>query len=194
MTRRDEVWIFDLDGTLTVAQHDFDGFRRRVGLPEGLPLLEAIALRPAEERPALLDAVHRWEADLADEAVASPGARALLEQLTGSGVPVGILTRNSRATARRTLAAAGLDRYFAEAVVLGRDEATPKPSPDGVLRLLAGWGAHPSRGVMVGDWRFDLEAARGAGVRAIWLDLERSGAFADLADRVIFGLEELLEG
>lgn len=176
---------------MTVAQHDFEGFKRKVGLPVELPVLEGIALRPADEREALLDAVHRWEMALADEARPNPGASALLDGLTRAGRPVGILTRNSRETAWRTLIAAGLDRFFTPEVVLGRHDAAPKPAPDGVLRLLAGWGAAPSIGVMVGDWRFDLEAARAAGVRAIWLDVDRTGEFVDLADRVVHSLEEL---
>jgi phosphoglycolate phosphatase-like HAD superfamily hydrolase len=45
---------------------------------------------------------------------------------------------------------------------------------------------------MVGDFRFDLDAARAAGVRAIWVDVEGTGMFTDLADRVVRDLRELL--
>ena len=33
-------WIFDLDGTLTVAVHDFDAIRKELGIPAGLPIVE----------------------------------------------------------------------------------------------------------------------------------------------------------
>ncbi|MGH9885914.1 MAG: HAD family hydrolase, partial [bacterium] len=45
-------WIFDMDGTLTVAVHDFDAIRTELGLPQGKPMLEELALRPAEEARA----------------------------------------------------------------------------------------------------------------------------------------------
>ena len=184
-------WLFDLDGTLTVAQHDFAGIKRRLGLPPDLPILEAIALRPASEQAALLEAIHRWEADLADHACAAPGAAELLGSLADRGHRLGVVTRNSRPTALRTLAAAGLGRYLAPDDVIGRDEAPPKPAPDGIRLLLERWGADPGDAVMVGDWRFDLEAARGAGVRAVWLDLEGDGQFEELAHLVIRSLVEL---
>ncbi|MBP42781.1 MAG: HAD family hydrolase, partial [Deltaproteobacteria bacterium] len=33
-------WIFDLDGTLTVAVHDFDAIRKELGIPAGLPIIK----------------------------------------------------------------------------------------------------------------------------------------------------------
>ncbi|MCZ7597637.1 MAG: hypothetical protein M5U09_07745 [Gammaproteobacteria bacterium] len=36
---RRTCWVFDMDGTLTHAVHDFDDIRRRLDLPEGLPIL-----------------------------------------------------------------------------------------------------------------------------------------------------------
>ena len=36
-------WVFDMDGTLTVAAHDFDAIRRELGVPAGKPLLETLA-------------------------------------------------------------------------------------------------------------------------------------------------------
>lgn len=184
-------WVFDLDGTLTVAQHDFAAFKRSVGLPPDRPVLEGIALLPEADRPALLAAVHRWELALADTAQPNPGAGALLRALRTRGCPLGILTRNSRETALRTLAA-GLDGFFPEGAVLGRDDAAPKPSPEGLLKLLAAWGAPPSAAAMVGDHAFDLDAARAAGMQAIWLDTDHTGELAALADRVVHHLEALV--
>jgi len=36
-------WIFDMDGTLTLAVHDFDEIRKSLGIVEGKPILEAIS-------------------------------------------------------------------------------------------------------------------------------------------------------
>ena len=39
-------WIFDLDGTLTVAAHDFDKIRGTLGLPRNEPILEVLETYP----------------------------------------------------------------------------------------------------------------------------------------------------
>ena len=41
--RERKYWIFDLDGTLTVAVHDFTATRRELDLPPGKPILEELA-------------------------------------------------------------------------------------------------------------------------------------------------------
>ena len=46
-----QYWIFDLDGTLTIAVHDFDAIRDELGLPAGEPILEAMSKLP-RNRPS----------------------------------------------------------------------------------------------------------------------------------------------
>lgn len=46
--RERKYWIFDLDGTLTVAVHDFTAIRRELDLPPGKPILEELATLPAQ--------------------------------------------------------------------------------------------------------------------------------------------------
>ena len=60
-------WIFDLDGTLTVPVHDFDGLRAQIGLAPGAPILEAIRNAPPEEARRLSREVDEWEQSLAGE-------------------------------------------------------------------------------------------------------------------------------
>jgi HAD superfamily hydrolase (TIGR01549 family) len=84
---------------------------------------------------------------------------------------LGILTRNAHELALLTLQAIGLGDCFAADDIIGRDEAAPKPSPDGLLKLAARWGVGPEQLVMVGDYRFDLECARAAGSQALLVNL-----------------------
>jgi len=51
--------------------------------------------------------------------------------------------------------------------VITRDDGVWKPSPAPIERALDGLGVDPSRAVVVGDSRYDLEAGRTAGVRAV---------------------------
>jgi len=188
---RRSAWVFDLDGTLTVAIHDFAALKRALGLPAGLDVLGGIASRPASEHAALHEAVHAWEVEHAARAAPAPGAAALLTAL--SGARRGVLTRNTRASALVTLDRVGLRGHFDDAHVLGRDDAAPKPAPDGLLRLLGAWGARAADGVMVGDHADDLRAGRAAGMRTIGVDERGRGGLEAWADRVVRGLDELLD-
>ncbi|MCB9678993.1 MAG: HAD family hydrolase [Alphaproteobacteria bacterium] len=187
------AWIFDLDGTLTVPMHDFAGLKAQLGLPLDRDVLAGIETRPEAERDGLRVAVRAWEVEHVENARPAPHAGSLLGWLRGAGCEVGILTRNTRATALETLERIGLRQAFAADDVLGRECASPKPSPAGVLALLGRWGTPPERAVVVGDYVHDLEAGRAAGARTIWLDHDGSGRFAGHADRVIRGLGELLD-
>lgn len=160
-------WIFDLDGTLTCAVHDFDALRRRLGLPAQAPILETIDGYPPAERARLLAQVAAWEAELIEHARPAPGANELLNHLKDQGFRLGILTRNLKSIALATLDRAGLAPWFAPEVVVGREEAPAKPEPGGVLHLLAHWGAAPADAVMVGDYLYDLQAGRRAGVATL---------------------------
>jgi pyrophosphatase PpaX len=51
-------------------------------------------------------------------------------------------------------------------VVCYGEAERPKPFPDPILRAMEAVGADPARTLMVGDSRFDLLAARRAGVDA----------------------------
>ncbi len=185
-------WIFDLDGTLTLAVHDFAAIRAELGLPEGLPILESIAALPqreARERYARLDAIER---ELVAHARPAAGAEALLDALAARGARRGILTRNSQAIALDTLRAAGLARFFETAHVIGRENARPKPEPDGVQLLLGAWSLAPSEAVVVGDYLFDLRAGRAAGTATIHVDVAGAFRWPEHADRCVRSLAELV--
>ncbi|MFQ6575088.1 HAD family hydrolase [Pseudomonas sp. UM16] len=164
-------WVFDMDGTLTVAVHDFAAIREALEIPPADDILTHLAALPAAEAAAK----HAWllehERDLAIGSQAAVGAVALVHELAGRGCQLGILTRNARELAHVTLEAIGLADCFAEAYVLGRDEAPPKPHPGGLLKLADAWDVRPSAMVMVGDYRFDLDCGRAAGARTILVNL-----------------------
>ncbi|BCQ71488.1 HAD superfamily hydrolase (TIGR01509 family) [Pseudomonas protegens] len=164
-------WVFDMDGTLTIAVHDFAAIREALSIPAEDDILTHLAALPADESAAK----HAWllehERDLAQGSRPAPGAVELVRELAGRGYRLGILTRNARELAHVTLEAIGLADCFAEADVLGRDEAPPKPHPGGLLKLAEAWDISPSRMVMVGDYRFDLDCGRAAGTHTVLVNL-----------------------
>ncbi|WP_449431070.1 HAD family hydrolase [Pseudomonas putida] len=164
-------WVFDMDGTLTVAVHDFAAIREALEIPAEHDILTHLAALPAEQAAAK----HAWllehERDLAIASTAAIGAVELVRELAERGCRLGILTRNARELAHVTLEAIGLADCFAVEHILGRDEAAPKPSPDGLLKIAQAWGVAPNELVMVGDYRFDLDCGRAAGARTVLVNL-----------------------
>lgn len=191
--RRYDHWIFDMDGTLTVAVHDFESIRRTLGLPPGEPILEAVAKLPAHQAADLMRRLEAIEMAIAREARPGKGAEALLGHLRARGAKLGIVTRNGERIARETLLACGLHAYFEPAHVLGRESGEPKPMPDGVHKLLEIWGAPASRTVMVGDYYFDLVAGRAAGTATVYVDPSGRFEWRDYADLCVVGLDALMD-
>ena len=180
-----------MDGTLTRAIHDFDAIRKELGLPAGKPILEALAELPADEASSAHAQLDALEYKIADEASAQPGASELLNSLKDSGAQLGILTRNGKGIAYATLDACGLRHYFEDDDVISRDCCAPKPDGAGVNLLLQRWKARTTSTVMVGDYLFDLEAGRNAGVTTVHLDVAGNFAWPDKSDVCVKSLAEL---
>ncbi|MBB4708423.1 HAD superfamily hydrolase (TIGR01549 family) [Xanthomonas arboricola] len=156
-------WVFDMDGTLTEAVHDFALIRRALEIPPEADILHHLASLPAEQAAAK----HAWllahERELAQAAQPAPGAVALVRALQTAGCRLGMLTRNARALAQVTLQAIGLHDAFAWDDIVGRDEAAPKPAPDGLQYFAQRWAVEGTALVMVGDHHNDLACGRAVG-------------------------------
>lgn len=160
-------WVFDMDGTLTVAVHDFQHIRRILEIPESADILGHLASLPTLERQQK----HAWllehERELALNSQPAPGAIELIEHLHNEQRQLAILTRNARELALLTLGAIGLRDYFSDEHILGREQAIPKPDPDGLLKIAQSWQVHPQHMIMVGDFQMDLKTAQAAGAYAV---------------------------
>lgn len=186
-----KAWVFDLDGTLTIAQHDFAAIRRELGIPAEDDILSFIAARPSPEAEELSRQLDAIELRLAQEVRAAPGAAELIRHLHESGRHIGILTRNLQQVALSSLEVLGVLDCFAPQHILGRAEALPKPDPDGIQQLLNAWSASHTEAVMVGDFRFDLEAGRAAGCRTCLV--HSANEWSDLTDWHVSDCSDLLK-
>ncbi len=191
---RRDCWIFDMDGTLTLAVHDFPAIARALGLPDDEPILESLSALPPQRRLALYRRLDEIELELAEQARVAAGAEDLLRDLAGRGHRLAILTRNARSVALRTLAVCGLSEFFPPERILGREQAEPKPAPDGIHRLLELCSAAPGSSVMVGDFLFDLQAGRAAGVATVYVDGSGRFPWRAHADVSVTSLEHLCPG
>jgi len=88
-----------------------------------------------------------------------PGCLDALNWVKDQGVPIGICTSNSQATAEQALKAQGLSHYFD--AVIGRSTAhRMKPSPDQLKACYERLGAKPENSVIVGDSHKDVMAGK----------------------------------
>jgi len=186
-----KYWIFDLDGTLTVPIHDFPAIRQELGIPEGLDILDTLATRSEQEQKRLHQKLDVIEIELAKKAIIAEGALELLQKLQEQGCHLAILTRNTRRNAWTSLQAIGLDSFFQEAVVLGREDAIPKPDPDGIQKIMTLWQTSAEETVMVGDYIHDLQTGFSAGTATIHLDPTRTFAWPDLTSLQAASLSEV---
>lgn len=176
--------LFDLDGTLARTFIDFPEMRRamhelsaRLGTATatageddilGIVAKMAAALGGGEARDAarreafaILEAIER-------DGCAHPepveGASELLRRLRGErGVPVAIITRNSRRVSGELLQRLDL----AHDLLIAREDVHEfKPHPEPLLLACRTLDVTPADAVMTGDLWADIAAGRAAGVRA----------------------------
>jgi HAD superfamily hydrolase (TIGR01509 family) len=165
---------------------------RRIGMSGGLfvtALLRESSAHLSAEQIRYLDVAHghafeRWR----DSVRALPGARQLLETLTGNDVPWTIATSGLATVARPSLELLGLP---ADHPMITRDTVRhAKPDPDLFLAAADRIGVEIQSAIVVGDSVWDLLAARRAGALGVGLlsggyareELERAGAYRVYAD------------
>ncbi len=174
--------IFDLDGTLIDSALDFDLIRHDMGLPRGQPILEALAEVPEGVDKDRMRAVLRsHELAGADRATLFPGVSEMLGFLRDEKIPTAILTRNSRESTQIVLNRLALEFDH----VLTREDAPPKPDPTGLITIGKRWQFLPSTTPFCGDYRFDLEAGRAAGMPTVLYAPGDLPDYAALADHVL---------
>lgn len=202
--RREQAFLFDLDGTLvdSVYQHvlawrealEAGGIQlsvwrihRRIGMSGGLFLNALLRETGFNLTADEINRVQRSHAEayarLAPQIRALPGARELLDYLTRMGVPWAIATSGRMETARPVLDTLGVGP---EVTVITRDLVRyAKPDPDLFLAAAERLGVPISASVVVGDSVWDLLAARRARALGVGLlsggygqeELERAGAY-----------------
>ena len=178
--------VFDLDGTLVDTAPDLTNALNDVLTRRGYDPVPRAAIRAAVGRGALAmieealrmaraqddmdqmlaEFLVHYEANIATESRAFPGAVAALEQLVASGATLAVCTNKRERLSRLLLEALKLDDYFS--ALAGRDTfAVSKPDPGHLTGVIALANGDASRAIMVGDSAIDIAAAQAAGVPSI---------------------------
>lgn len=183
------IAVFDLDGTLAETAGDLVGTLNVILVREGLPTLpleeardmigagaKALIQRgfttagePLDEArlqrlfEAFLD---HYGNHLSEHSYLFPGVVGALDALTARGFLLAVCTNKVESHAVLLLEALGIAARFA--AICGRDTFPfYKPDPRHITLTIAQAGGDPSRAVMVGDSRADIDAARAAGIPVI---------------------------
>ena len=170
-TRTIKAVLFDFDGTLTrPGSLDFRRLREELATPAGAFILEYIQGLPLQRRRRALRILDRFEMEGAARSRPNAGAEDLIRKLQAIGLPLAIVSRNSRAAVLRALEnfpSVGAADF--EVIISRDDDVLPKPHPDGI-RLAAGkMGVDAGETLVVGDFHFDINAGLRAGSPTVFL-------------------------
>ncbi len=162
--------VFDLDGTLVEFNIPVDRIKSLLGI-KGSILEEIMGSDRGYE---MLEVLERYEVESARRSKLYPGVREFLELLEEHGVVTALYTRNSRKSVR-----INLERHQLSFDYIFTREDDVKPSPLPILNLMEEVNAEGSEVAMVGDYVFDYQTARNAGVQ-FWMHLNsRNREFLD---------------
>lgn len=121
-----------------------------------------------------------------------PGARRMLERLTGAGIQVGLVTNKEAVFAHRLLVRHDLNACF-DLMVCGDTLPVRKPDPAMLLHALQALQCEPDDALYIGDSAIDVRTARAAGV-PVWTVTHGYGGplrGADAPDHTIDSFDEL---
>ncbi len=184
-----KVMGFDLDGTLVRMKLDFNTIRKELGIPPG-DTLQYISSLPKDKGMSLMRQLEERERKAALEAEIAQGARELIQECRDRNIKVVVITRNSQESAALTLEVLDIEVDM----ILSREEADPKPSPEALNIVLNHYGIEPYEMAYVGDYIYDVQAGNAAGVKTILLtSQERAHEWAPMATFVAVDLLEVLD-
>ena len=169
---RIDAVLFDFDGTLTrPGALDFSVIKRAIGCPDDLPVLEFMAeIDDPAQRLNMTRQLDRFELEGAAASQPNVGAEHLVDAIKTAGLPVGILTRNSRASVIQTLENfSTLCMVDIDVLITREDPVKIKPSGEGVLLAARKMGVDPAHVLLVGDFDFDMQAGNNAGALTAYL-------------------------
>ncbi len=157
--------LFDFDGTLTLpGLLDFPTIRAALRCPDNETILEFINSLPDAERREANRTLEEFEMTAAQGAKPNGRAKELLDLLKSRQIPFGIITRNRYSMVLRSLENFAGITPEDFAVILSRDDSyAPKPDPEGIRVAAEKMGVPVEEVLVVGDFRYDIQAGERAG-------------------------------
>jgi HAD superfamily hydrolase (TIGR01549 family) len=181
--------IFDLDGTLVESRLDFALLKSLVGCPEGVDILGHIeSITDAAVKLDAMRIVQTHELQDAESAAWLPGARNLVAQLAKRNLPMAIVTRNFSEAAQIKITRNNIPI----SLIICREDAPPKPDPTALQMIARRWQLPANRIVYIGDFLYDIQAAKRADMLACLYAPDSLPPYADQADFVCQHFDDLV--
>lgn len=181
MTKNIELFVFDLDGTLTESSETihkttlktFEHFGRAVFLPK-----EELDKRIGEHFQTIFDDLNIKVDDIEEfinvyktlyfnfinTTKLYPGVEEILSTLKENGKKIALLTTKGQEQAQNILHHFKLEKYFDE--IMGRRNGVEvKPSPEPLLHICNSLSIFPSQTMMIGDSELDVQCGKNAGAK-----------------------------
>lgn len=196
-----DLVLFDLDGTLTQSEfgifssvqyalekfgiHETDpkNLRRFIGPPLYVSFSEFYGLTGDDVELAVKYYREVYEKDGYKEAPVYDGIKDTLQALKAKGKRLMVVTSKPQEMADRVVENVGVAEFFDAVVGPGREMLSPSKT-DLINKALKLAGSDGKDAVMVGDRKFDIEGANGAGIDSVGVlygygsreELETSGS------------------
>jgi HAD superfamily hydrolase (TIGR01549 family) len=154
--------VFDLDGTLVSCDLCFQKMREVIGCPLEEDILTFVA--SLDDKAQTIANRKIKDLELADAYAAKwiDGAKQFIQLLASYSIPMAIITRNSR---EASLIKKNNNQIPIERII-SREDAPAKPDPTALISLAEEWQLAPNTLLYIGDYLYDIEIARNAGVQS----------------------------
>lgn len=182
--------IFDMDGTIVDSKLDFKQIKEEIKMPIDQGILEYIEnLKDESEIIRANEIVHKHELKGANESEIMRDFLLFYKKLKSKKIPIALLTRNSKVVTKITLNKHNLEFD----VVLTRDCAKAKPDPDGLYIICNQFNIKPSDALYIGDYLYDLQTAKNAGMDSGLIITEGNSEFEVKANIAFTNYSELIK-
>jgi len=178
--------IFDMDGTVFDVPYDWKKIKEELRT-EGKPILVHIKGLSEPEKSAKWKILEGYEKKATQKAVLKEGMKEFLLDLEKWGITTALVTNNSRVNVDFLLNKFDLKFDY----VLSRERGLWKPSGAPFFAVLDELGLLRDECCVIGDTRFDIEAAREVKIRRIYILNADKDKFASNDVRVFATVQEL---
>lgn len=181
--------VFDLDGTIVDSKLDFKAMRNDLGVSQSKGILEEIEKVECEiARANFMGLIREHELRGVSDSILMKGFDTYYNYLQSKKLPIAILTRNSFEVTNLTLKKFKLNFD----TIYTRDNCAPKPSPEGLIKILEEWKMSPNEIIYIGDSHYDIQTALNANVKCILFKSSYNADYKGEADFEISCFSELI--
>ena len=181
--------IFDMDGTITAPDFDFEKIKDEAGIGD-IDMLDYLRGVTGAEYERVHAVLTKFEDAGATNAKLNRGARKLLSFLARRKMPIALLTRNTRRSVDNVCRKLNLKFD----ITVTREDGPHKPAPEPIWEITRRWGVNAGEVLMVGDYKWDVLCAKNAGAPcALLINGSGQPEWAKDADFIITRLAEVIE-